>query len=127
VRDVVERVALDLSMESRVRQDVVRAAELHELGHLDGGVVSGDRGRIARSGAAVLEQAGMQGRVVRILDATDPDRALGSPDADVELGAAIVAAACELDRMGPIPDVAEAASRVKAALGKANRSAASFL
>lgn len=127
VRAVAERVALDLGLESRVRRDIVRAAELHELGHLDGGVVSGDRGRIARSGAAVLEQAAVRDRVVRILDATDPDRALQGPDPDVELGAAIVAATCELDRMGAIPDVAEAAVRVKVALGRAHRSAAAFL
>lgn len=127
VRAVAEQVALDLGVESRVRRDVVRAAELHELGHLDGGVVSGDRSRIARSGAAVLEQAGMRERVVRIIDATDPDRVLEGPDADVELGAAIVAAACELDRMGAIPEVTEAATRVKVALGKAHRSAANYL
>lgn len=127
VREVTERVTIDLGLESRVRRDVVRAAELHELGHLDGGVVRGDRGRIARSGAAVLEQAAMRERVVRILDATDPDRPLFGPDTAVELGAAIVVAACELDRMGPIPSVAEAATRVKAALGKAHRSAAAYL
>lgn len=127
VRGVAERVAVDMGLESRVRGDIVRTAELHELGHLEGGAVTDDRGRIARSGAAVLEQAGMQGRVVRILDATDPDRVMQSPDPDVELGAAIVAAACELDRMGPIPDVGEAATRVKVALGKAHRSAADYL
>ena len=127
VRGVAERVAVDLGLESRVRRDVVRTAELHELGHLEGGKVSDDRGRIARSGAAVLEQSGMHGRVVQILDATDPDRVMQSPDPDVELGAAIVAAACELDRMGPIPDVAEAATRVKVALGKARRSAGDYL
>ena len=121
VRGVAEHVAIDLGLESRVRRDVVRTAELHELGHLEGGDVSDDRGRIARSGAAVLEQAGMHGRVVRILDATDPDRVLQSPDQDVELGAAIVATACELDRMGPIRDLDEAATRVRIALRRAVR------
>ncbi len=127
VRDVVERVCIDLELESRIRRDVVRAAELHELGHLDGGVVSGDRGRIARSGAAVLEQAAVQDRVVRIVHATDPERLVAARDADVELGAAIVATACELDRMGAMHDVSEAAARVQVALGRAQRSAGAFL
>lgn len=120
VRDVVQRVCIDLHLESRLRRDVVRAAELHELGHLDGGVVRGDRGRIARSGAAVLEQAAVQDRVVRLVDATDPDRLVGARDADVELGAAIIAAACELDHMGAISDADEAAARVQVALGRAH-------
>ena len=127
VRDVVERVCVELELESRLRRDVVRAAELHELGHLDGSVVSVDRGRIARSGAAVLEQAAVQERVVRIVDATDPDRLVGARDAEVELGAAIVAATCELDQMGAMHDPAEAAVRVQVALGKAHRSAAAYL
>ena len=127
VRDVVQRVCIDLHLESRLRRDVVRAAELHELGHLDGGVVRGDRGRIARSGAAVLEQAAIQDRVVRIVDATDPDRLVGARDADVELGAAIIAAACELDHMGAISDPDEAAARVQVALGRAHRSAGAHL
>lgn len=127
VREVVERVCIDLDLESRVRRDIVRAAEVHELGHLDGGVVSGDRGRIARSGAAVLEQAAVQDRVVRIVHATDPERLVAARDADVELGAAIVATACELDRMGAVADVNEAAARVQIALGRAQRSAGAFL
>lgn len=127
VRGIAERVALDLDLESRVRRDVVRAAELHELGHLDTGADRDDRGRVARSGAAVLGQAGMRDRVTRMVDATDPDRPVETRDADVELGAAIVSTACELDRREPMHDVVEAAQRVVTALGKAHRSAGAFL
>jgi len=127
VRAIAERVALDLDLESRVRRDVVRAAELHELGHLDTGADRDDRGRVARSGAAVLDQAGMRERVTRIVDATDPDRPVEARDSDVELGAAIVSTACELDRRETLHDVPEAAHRVVTALGKAHRSAGAFL
>lgn len=113
VRDVVELAAVDLDLESRLRRDVVRAAELHELGHLDGGVVGGDRGRIARSGAAVLRQAGMRQRVVQLLAATDPDRAVAEPDADVELGAGLITLACAFDRQAPITAPAEVAARLR--------------
>lgn len=127
VRGITERVALDLDLESRVRDDVVRAAELHELGHLDTGADRDDRGRVARSGAAVLHQAGMRDRVTRMVDATDPDRPVEARDGGVELGAAIVSAACALDRREPMHDVTAAAERVRTALGKAHRSAGAFL
>lgn len=127
VRDVVQRVALDLDLESRLRRDVVRAAELHELGHLDTGADRDDRGRVARSGAAVLEQAEIRDRVQRIVHATDPDRPVHARDADVELGAAIVSTACELDRLERVTDVVEAAARVVTAIGKAHRSAGAYL
>lgn len=127
VRDVVQRVALDLDLESRLRRDIVRAAEVHELGHLDTGADRDDRGRVARSGAAVLEQAEIRGRVQQIVHATDPDRPVHARDGDVELGAAIVSTACELDRLERVTDVVEAAVRVVTAIGKAHRSAGAYL
>jgi hypothetical protein len=120
VRQVVEQAAVDLDLGSRLRRDIVRAAELHELGHLDGGVVGGDRGRIARSGAAVLRQAGMRQRVVQLLAATDPDRAVAEPDDDVELGAGLITLACAFDRQAPITEPVEVASRLRWAV-TANR------
>lgn len=113
VRDVVEQATVDLGLESRLRRDIVRAAELHELGHLDGGVVGGDRGRIARSGAAVLRQAGMRQRVVQVLAATDPDRAVAEPDEEIELGAGLITLACAFDRQAPITAPAEVATRLR--------------
>lgn len=127
VRDVVEQVAVDLRLDSRLRRDVVRAAELHELGHLDTGADRDDRGRVARSGAAVLEQAEIQDRVQRIVHATDPDRPVHARDSDVELGAAIVSTACELDQRARVSDVEEAARRVATAIAKAHRSAGAYL
>lgn len=110
VRAVVEQAALDLGLESRERRDVVRAAELHELGHLDGGVVRGDRGRVARSGAAVLAQAGVRDRVVDLVRATDPRERTPAGPAVVRLGAALVTEACAQDRRSPCHDAGAAAT-----------------
>lgn len=124
VRDVVEAVALRQDMPSPLRRDLVRAAELHELGHLDGGVVRGDRGRVVRSGAAVLEQAGMREQVVAILAACDPDRPAAPPEPLVARAAAILTVACELDHTSPLaetPDAVDEVARRAAALLDAPR------
>ncbi len=120
VRAVVEQAAINLGLESRARRDVVRAAELHELGHLDGGVVRGDRGRVARSGAAVLAQAGMRDRVVEVVRATDPSHPPADGTEPVELGGALVTEACDRDRRSPVHDVrADAAAIVSAVRDRA--------
>lgn len=113
VRDVVEAVALRQGLPSPLRRDLVRAAELHELGHLDGGVVRGDRGRVVRSGAAVLEQAGMREQVVAILAACDPDRPAAPPEPLVARAAAVLTGACELDRTRPLDTAQEAVDEVE--------------
>lgn len=120
VRAVVEQAGVDLGLESRARRDVVRAAELHELGHLDGGVVRGDRGRVARSGAAVLAQAGMRDRVVEVVRATDPSHQLADGAGAVGLGAALVTEACDRDRRSPLHDVAGAATAIVSAVRQAS-------
>lgn len=108
VRAAVEAVALRQGLPSPLRRDLVRAAELHELGHLDGGLERGDRGRVVRSGAAVLEQAGMRDRVVAILEACDPDRPAPSPQPLVARAGAVLTAACAMDRVAPLDDVEHA-------------------
>lgn len=113
VRAAVEEVALRQGLPSPVRRDLVRAAELHELGHLDGGVVRGDRGRVVRSGAAVLEQAGMRERVVAILEACDPDRPAAPPGPSVARAGAVLTVACRLDRESPLDDPVQAVPEIQ--------------
>ncbi len=86
-------------------------------GHLDGGVVRGDRGRVARSGAAVLAQAGMRDRVVEVVRATDPSHLSTDGTGAVGLGAALVAEACDRDHRSPLHDVADAAAAIVSAVG----------
>jgi hypothetical protein len=98
VAEAVEAAAIDLGFESRLRRDVLRAAALHELGHLDGGVVRGDRSRVARSGASVIEQAAIRARVGQIVAMTDPTAEAGDVSEDVAICAQLLARACETDR-----------------------------
>ncbi len=117
----VEAAAGELGLESRLRRDLVRAASLHELGHLDGGIVRGDRGRVARSGAAVIEQADIRPRVAAIVAATDPAVDLAGLPPDVGVGADLVRGACSADRAFTMSDpraAGRALARARAQLAK---------
>lgn len=112
VANVSLHASLRLGHGSALRRDIELAARLHELGHLDRGAEADDRERISGSGAVVLEQAGVTGRVAGMVRASAHESPASSSTEDV--AGAIVATACALDRRRRVTDAVAAGATVAA-------------
>jgi len=110
VASVALHASLRLGHGSALRRDIELAARLHELGHLDRGAEADDRERISGSGAAVLEQAGVTGRVAGMVRASAHESPASTGTEDI--AGAIVASACVLDRRRRVTDPAAAGATV---------------
>jgi hypothetical protein len=105
VGDLAREVALELGLSEHRATEVVRAAHLHEVGHIDlDDAESPSKRELAEAGGRVVRQ--VSGRLEHVAAIVEAHGDLGGPmaaDDSVGLPAKIVAACCELDRYSPDP------------------------
>ncbi len=105
VGELAREVALELGLTEHRATDVVRAAHLHELGHIDLDEEASPSAReLAEAGGRVVRQ--VSGRLDHVAAIVEAHGDLNGPLAQEEsigLPARIVAACCELDRYSPDP------------------------
>jgi hypothetical protein len=105
VGDLAREVALELGLSEHRTTEVVRAAHLHELGHIDlDDADNPSKRELAEAGGRVVRQVSSRLEDVAAIVEAHGDRG-GARAADdaVGLPARIVAACCELDRYSPDP------------------------
>ncbi len=105
VGELAREVALEVGLPERRVTEVVRAAHLHELGHID---LEGDTDptsrQLAAAGGRVVRQVSSRLEpVAEIVEAHGDLHGDLAQDDEVGLPARIVAACCELDRYAPDP------------------------
>lgn len=111
VGQLAREVALEVGLPARRVTDVVRAAHLHELGHIE---LENDADptakQLAAAGGRVVRQVSSQLEPVAAIVETHGDlQSVPIDDDEVGLPARIIAACCVLDRYGP--DLGERSQR----------------
>jgi hypothetical protein len=105
VGELAREVALELGLSERHVTDVVRAAHLHEMGHIDvDDETAPSKKDLAHAGGRVVRQ--VSGQLERVAAIVEAHGDLSGPSAqtdEIGLPARIVAACCELDRYSPDP------------------------
>ncbi len=105
VGELAREVALELGLSERRTTDVVRAAHLHELGHIDlDDAEDPSKRQLAEAGGRIVRQVSSHlDHVAEIVEAHGDLGGEAAQDDEVGLSARIITACCELDRYSPDP------------------------
>ena len=105
VGELAREVALELGLSERRATDVVRAAHLHELGHIDlEEAEEPSKRQLAEAGGRVVRRVSSHlDHVAAIVEAHGDLGGEAAQDEEVGLPARIITACCELDRYSPDP------------------------